>query len=225
MTLDQFVAEYDGKRIVSAGGLGGQCVDLANQYVAELFGFPHEWHNAIDWFGVDPQRFRWVRNDPHDLAQIPPRGSLMVWGPNSGVGTGALGHIDVVLSAGPQSFVGFDQNWPLGAYAHHVAHSYAGVIGWGIPIDAHGESLLNPPPPPAPAPPAPKPEPQPIPAPEPVPAPPEPPQPAPVEPLPAPAPAPAPPPVINGDVWSELAGELQALIIKVLEHFGLVARQ
>jgi hypothetical protein len=30
------------------------------------------------------------------------------------------------------------------------------------------------------------------------------------------------PPVIAPDVWSELAGELQVLIIKVLEHFGLI---
>jgi len=39
---------------------------------------------------------------------------------------------------------------------------------------------------------------------------------------PGPGPVPPAPPVIHPDAWSQLAGEIQDLIIKVLEHFGLV---
>jgi CHAP domain len=131
MTLDQFVAKYDGVRVTAPGGIGGQCVDLVNEYILEVFGFPHEWKNALDWFGTDTAHFDWIRNNPTDLSQIPPRGSIMVWGP--GPQTGPNGqHIDIVLSAGAQNFVGFDQNWPIGAYAHHVVHIYPGIVGWGI---------------------------------------------------------------------------------------------
>lgn len=204
-TLDEFVAKYDGKVVTAPGGLGGQCVDLANLYVQEVFSYPHEWKNAIDWWGATPDDYVWIRNDPTNLAQIPPRGSLMVWGPNSGVGTGALGHIDVVLSAGPYTFVGFDQNWPIGAGAHHQAHSYAGVIGWGTP-----RALI---PSPTPAPPIPPP---PAPPPLPEPSPPQPPAPVP-EPAPAPAPKPIPPapiPPTDVDFWSKL----WRLVLWLIEH-------
>lgn len=101
------------------------------------------------------------------------------------------------------------------------------LSGYGGPAAVHKTVLVKhleqhpvpPAPVPLPTPPPPIPAPQPTPAPPaPVPAPPTP-EPAPV---PTPAPVPAPPPVIGADVWSELAGELQQLIIKVLDHFGLL---
>jgi hypothetical protein len=185
ITLDQFVAKYDGVRITAPGGIGGQCVDLANEYILEVFGFPHEWKNAVEWFGFDPAHFDWVHNNPADLNQIPPRGSIMVWA--AAAWNGNLGHIDVVLSAGPQNFVGFDQNWPLGANAHHVTHGYAGVLGWGVP-------KASPPPAPAPAPPVvPSPPVAANPSPVPNPPAPVPPVPAPPPVVPPPAPTPAPP--------------------------------
>lgn len=193
ISLADFVAKWDGKRITAPGGIGGECVDLANEAGLELYGFPHEWKNAIDWFGFDPAHWNWVRNDPKNLAQIPPAGALMVWGPDAQIGTNAFGHIDLVLSAGPQSFVGFDQNWPVGSFAHHQTHSYAGIIGWGIPILPAPPA---PPPPPAPVP-APPPvvvNPSPVPEPAPVPVPLPSPTPAPV--VTPPAPVPAPPPVV-----------------------------
>lgn len=88
---------------------------------------------------------------------------------------------------------------------------------YGMPEPAPPVPTPIPPPPQPPAPPGPLP---PAPVPPPLPAPiPEPPVPTP--PIP-PAPAPGPP-VIAPDVWSQLASELQDLIVKVLEHFGLIA--
>jgi hypothetical protein len=65
------------------------------------------------------------------------------------------------------------------------------------------------PPAPLPAPP-PAPEPEPTPLPSPLPAP---------EPNPTPTPA---PPAIHPDAWAQLAGEVQDLIIGLLEHLGLI---
>jgi hypothetical protein len=198
ISLAEFVAKWDGKRITAPGGLGGECVDLANEAGLELYGFPHEWKNAIDWYNnFDAAHFDRVANNPNDANQLPPAGSFVVWGP--GPQTGPNGqHIDLVISTGTQTFVGFDQNWPIGANAHHVVHSYAGILGWIVPkIAAPAPPPVAPPPPaPAPVPPAPTPPPMPAPVPEPVPAPvalPLPsPAPAPVPPAPAPVPTPAP---------------------------------
>jgi hypothetical protein len=197
MTLAEFVLKYDGVRITAPGGLGGQCVDLPNQLILDLYGYPHEWKNAIDWYNnADTAHFVVVANNPKDPTQLPPVGALMVWGQDSAIGTGPYGHIDVVLSAGTQNFVGFDQNWPAGAYAHHQVHSYAGILGWLIP-----RALL-----PVPVPPAPLPVPVPVPV------------PVPPAPLPVP-PHPIQPPVVPATVPDHIASAIQQLVWWILEHF------
>lgn len=163
MTLAEFVAEWSGKFVTAPGGLGGECVDLANEYGQEGFGFPHEWKNAIDWFGFDSAHWAWVKNDAGNAAQFPQPGDVVVWGPDAAIGTGPLGHIDIFLSGDGFQFHGFDQNWPVHSPAHVQWHSYEGVIGWAKPI------VPAPVPPPAPAPaPTPQPTPQPAPAPAPI---------------------------------------------------------
>lgn len=97
-----------------------------------------------------------------------------------------------------------------------------GIANGVLKFLGHATIPAEPPPAPAPEPPPPQPPaPDPSPAPAPEPAPP----PAP-EPLPPPAPEPTPPapgpPVIAPDVWGQLAGEIQDLIIEILKHFGLI---
>ena len=66
--VDAFFNKYNGQRITAPGGIGGQCVDLINQFVQEYLGFPHFWANAIDIFGRNPEDYTWVTNDPKDPA-------------------------------------------------------------------------------------------------------------------------------------------------------------
>lgn len=205
MTLAEFVAKYAGGPPVGGPpGLRGQCVALADLYAQEVYGdqehepFPE---NAVDIFGQRsaPGGYKWIRNDPNNLTQVPPRGALMVWGGPSAVGTGPLGHVDIVLDATGTYFNGLDQNWPLGAGPRVIRHSYVGVIGWGYPQIWDAEPVpIVPQSPPVPIPPAPQPTPAPVPvpappAPAPVPSP-LPSQPGPVAPPPGPMPSPAPSP-------------------------------
>jgi CHAP domain len=140
--LNAFVARWNGKRIRSAGGLGGQCVDLVEQYAAELFTFRPLPGNAVDLFGKNTDEWTWTRNNPADPSQLPPHGAVMVWHGDSGIGTGGLGHTAVVLASDHSGFTSFDQNWPVGANAHEVRHTYEGITGWGVPHDRMGRSLL-----------------------------------------------------------------------------------
>src|ERR1700674_5603762 len=112
MTLSEFVAKYTGKFVTAPGGIGGQCVDIANQYGQERFSFPHEWKNAVDWYGTDPAHWAWTKNDAGNAAQFPAPGDLVVWAEDPKIGTGVNGHIDIFLDGTGFSFHGFDQNWP-----------------------------------------------------------------------------------------------------------------
>jgi hypothetical protein len=137
-TLAEFVAKYTDQVATSPHGLGGECVDLVVLYVAEVIGDKEDrpfTGNAVDIFGQRsaPGGYKWVRNDLGNLTQVPPRGAIMVWGGPSTVGTGPLGHVDIVLDATGTYFNGFDQNWPLHARCRVVRHSYVDVIGWGYP--------------------------------------------------------------------------------------------
>lgn len=139
ITLAEFGTKYNGgPPMRSPYGLGGECEDLVVAYAGEVLGDKTAnpfTGNAVDMFGQRsaPGGYKWIRNDPNNLSQIPPRGAIMVWGESKAIGTGPLGHVDIVLDAVATYFNGFDQNWPLGAGPRIIRHSYVGIIGWGYP--------------------------------------------------------------------------------------------
>lgn len=133
ITLSAFIAKYNGKFIDFDRAWGPQCVDLVQEYLKECLNRGPLGGNAIDEYGEDSPHWVWTRNDPHNLGQIPPRGSVMIWGRDARIGTGIYGHTAVVITSDRNGFVSFDQNWPLNAPCHPVKHSYLGIIGWGVP--------------------------------------------------------------------------------------------
>ena len=49
MTLLDFVWMTDGRIVTAPGGLGGQCVDLVNEYLVQCFDLAPVRANAVDW--------------------------------------------------------------------------------------------------------------------------------------------------------------------------------
>jgi len=153
VNLDDFVARWEGQYAQAPGGLGGQCVDLVELWVIAN-GLPRFGGNAIDQAGHSWPGASWVANVPGDLSNFPSPGDCVVWGDSHSIhGPGVFGHIDICLAAGPDSFDGFDQNWPAGAPCSRVHHTYFDVLGW----QALGVAPTPSPPPPQPPPPQPPP--------------------------------------------------------------------
>lgn len=184
MTLVQFVAHWTNQKCDYDGYFGGQCVDLADFYMRDVWGIPPFFvTGAVDLFGHRPDLIEWIANNPHDANQVPLPGDMIIWHLDRLVGTGINGHVDIFLSgrAGLDAFTGFDENWPIGSKPHPQAHTYEGVRGWGKRRHAVPPPVPAPAPkpPPVPSPPLPPPVTPPKPVPPPVPLPPGPPQPLP----------------------------------------------
>lgn len=129
MTLLDFAASYVGRVVTAPGGLGGQCVDLANLYITEVLGKAPVRANAKDWPAFASSMY-WVPNGP---SNAPSPGALVVWRPKPGVQIDPNGHIALALMADAMHLITLDQNWPDGAPVSLVLHSYRGVAGWLLP--------------------------------------------------------------------------------------------
>lgn len=121
-----FAQRYLGAQIDSAGGIGGECVDLANQWLTDAYGMGHVFRNAVDWGNRNVPGFRWVANGPTNL---PAMGDLVVWGATPELGIGVNGHIALSLGCDVMHIVSLDQNWS-GHVATLELHRYIGVLGW-----------------------------------------------------------------------------------------------
>lgn len=138
MTLPEFVNKYDGKFIDYDGYWGAQCVDLARQYIKEVLNFPQPppvigaadlWDNYLADYYVA------VENTP---TGVPVAGDIVIW--NRKLGNG-YGHVGIFLSGNVNSFVSFDQNYPLGTPCHKQDHNYSSVAGWLHPKENMSDAL------------------------------------------------------------------------------------
>lgn len=133
MTLAAFVLAYLGRPLDLDHRFGPQCMDLAEEYVAQVLHAPPLTGNAIDvWRHGARPGYTLVANGPTN-APLP--GDLVVWGgPDAAVGTTEFGHIAVALLADSMGFLSFDQNWPERSTCHVQPHRYTGVLGWLRPL-------------------------------------------------------------------------------------------
>lgn len=134
MTLLDFVASVYHKRVTAPGGLGGQCVDLANVYLDITRSLAPIRANAVDWQRQRLPGFVWVVNRPTN-APLP--GSLVVWGPDPRIGIGADGHIAIALAADSMHVLSLDQNWWV-QQCIPVLHDYRAISGWHEPLTPLG---------------------------------------------------------------------------------------
>lgn len=138
MNLDQFIAWATGQSLLyntADPSLRGQCVQLACFYVQKVLNKPVIWADAYPWFagGAYSDQYERIPNDHNNPNQVPPRGALIVWGPEL-PGSAGAGHIAVAVDVQPgaSTFVSFDSNWG-GKTAHLVTHNWSYVAGWIIP--------------------------------------------------------------------------------------------
>ncbi len=127
LTLQQFITKYTGVKCGNTNENFGQCVGLISLWQDNL-GASHEYGNAKDLLNnADQTKFNVIYNSPFNA---PKPGDILVF--NSSWG-GGYGHTGIVTSASVWSFSLFEQNNPLNAAPHVLAHStsdYFSVLGW-----------------------------------------------------------------------------------------------
>ena len=131
MTIQEFFDKWNGKGVDYDGFYGFQCMDVYQQYNKEVIGSPHIPSNAYQVWDKYPKDFYdRIDNQPDNFPQ---KGDVVIWNNQTG---GGYGHIAVCSSADADSFISFDQNWPVGSVCHFQTHNYNNVYGWLHPNNA-----------------------------------------------------------------------------------------
>ena len=127
MKVEEFFAKYNGKGIDFDNYYGFQCVDLYRQYCKECLEYPQSpgVGGAYEiWDTYLKDYFERISNTPDGVPEL---GDIVIWSKNAG---GGYGHVGVFNSGNLDSFVSFDQNWPVGSLCHFQNHNYTNVLGW-----------------------------------------------------------------------------------------------
>ena len=132
MTLQEFVAKYNGKKIDWDLAYQGQCVDLFRQYVHEVLVLsqPKSVQGAADFwtnYESDPvlnQNFTKISNSE---TFVPQAGDIGIWNRKAG---GGFGHVGVCTGKGDvNTFESFDQNWKTISVCELISHNYTNFYG------------------------------------------------------------------------------------------------
>lgn len=141
ITFDAFKSRHLGNKADYDGRYGGECVDLYNFYMRDVFGL-----NPYRIGGVDSAyqlrenlrqypEIQWIDNDPNDANQIPPKGAIVIFSKNL-PGSGGHGHVGICDDGTTTSslFV-FDQiggeDWQEKPPASR-RYNWNNVLGWAI---------------------------------------------------------------------------------------------
>lgn len=141
MTLAQFITKWNGKKADYDGRYGGECVDLYNFYMRDVFGLNPWKHGAVngakDLAKNLPKytELKWVKNDPFNANQLPPKGAIIVF--NGPIG-GGYGHVGIVIEATASKLIIFDQigaedpRLEAPARKRNQTALWGYVLGWAI---------------------------------------------------------------------------------------------
>lgn len=129
MTLTEFIKKWEGKAVDFDKSYGFQCVDLVKQYWFEILGNPVPKGNGKDWINNAGTK---CTKTVYKKGLIPAPGSIISWS-GSLPSSGGYGHVALVISATPTSFISFDQNWASAKFCRRVEHNYSYVQGWITP--------------------------------------------------------------------------------------------
>lgn len=135
MSVDEFVAKYNGVHIDEDGYYGAQCWDVVARYAREVVGcpsFPTGSGGAEGLYRLFqnpiPQYFDRIANDPNDPNQIPKKGDVIVWNANF---SPPYGHTALVISANSAGTTNLEQNGNNPGGASYIkTRGWVGVSGW-----------------------------------------------------------------------------------------------
>jgi hypothetical protein len=124
MTTKEFFNKWNGKGIDFDHYYGFQCMDLAHQYAVEVNNcdIPSAPAAKDVWDKACPGYDK-IKNTPTGVPQL---GDIVIWG----TAIGAYGHIAVFSEGNANSFISYEQNWPINSLCHFQNHNYTGVLGW-----------------------------------------------------------------------------------------------
>ena len=129
MTLDEFIAKYNGKPIDFDKTYGAQCFDLYRQYCQEVLNVPQSPPTGDQgakriWDTYLQEYFEKISNSPDNF---PLKGDIVIWGDSYG----PYGHVAVCTEATANTFKCFSQNDPSGALCViKLYKNYSVVLGW-----------------------------------------------------------------------------------------------
>lgn len=144
MTLLEFKTKWLGGRIDFDHGFGYQCVDLARQYVEDVWELTsysfQPVGGAIDAYNdfgrslVQSSSVEKIENDHSNVNQLPDDGDILVFAGHPG---NIYGHIVIVTSAFPSGFTALEQNGGHMSGSGHGADAvretlfnWINVLGW-----------------------------------------------------------------------------------------------
>lgn len=150
-SVQDLINENNGHFLTVTGGDAQQCTAVAHRW-QQMLGLPIVYGNAIDVFGNAPDsEYAKVANAAENF---PVEGDIIIWHQDPRAGTGAYGHIAVVVTADANSFTVFEQNDTIGggngSCREWHFHNYAGVTGWlhphvlDVPVVVEPASILPP---------------------------------------------------------------------------------
>lgn len=129
MTYDEFFKKYNGKAVDFDGVAGVQCVDLADQYLKDVFGITgiyvngaREFYNNFETYPALVKNFDRIPNTRDLVIQ---KGDIIVWG------GGTWGHVGIGTGNGDINvFDSFEEN-TLGKHepSQVITHKFNGKTG------------------------------------------------------------------------------------------------
>lgn len=132
MTHRQFIEKWNGKKCDKDGQYGGQCMDLANMYVCEVFGCPVAQPSPIaastayqSFLNGHPD---FVKIETSDVSQFI-EGDIVYWDKRI---NGYAGHVGVFMHTEANGFVAFEQNYPEGNQICHEQGHASNIYVCGV---------------------------------------------------------------------------------------------
>lgn len=130
MTLNEFIAKYQNRKVDWDGAYGAQCVDLYRFYVHEVWGLTQT-PKVIGAYQIfDTLQSDIYNKNKKSVGEVPQAGDVITWNENYAKN----GHIGIVVSTEPGLMRVFEQNNPVGSGCVIGVHNYNNVIGWFRPI-------------------------------------------------------------------------------------------